>query len=246
MAASDNGALVSIKYEDRLDKVFEKLKEKAVTLTVEFLAYTGMVALTTRNPLFRHESGISLTDPKIGALYHFVILEIICKTFEHKSMTVIPGVSCDNRPDMKLMMRRIKKSSEKHIDSIKAYCEKVGAEFPNFEAMYFQQTVRTASEPSGEEHSLLPAHRGFEDAQFNSFQNEIDFLGQHPTEEVGIGLDVAGSSPLGNLSSGGSEDEDAEDGVRSNSEEGNSNAGSEDASDDEETTNHQRTYSYDL
>ena len=129
---------MKIQYEDSIDKVLEALTDKGISLTVQFLAYTAMVALSTRNPLFKHECEIKLTDPRLAALYHFVILEIICKAFNLKCMSNFPGISSESRKDVISAVKRIQEESENRVRIIKEYCVRASIQFPEYAAMYFR------------------------------------------------------------------------------------------------------------
>ena len=77
MSESDNGAIDAICDEDSVDNVVDKLSSRNKTFGWEYLAYTTMVALLTRNELFKHEIEIKMSDFKIAALFHFIVVEIL-------------------------------------------------------------------------------------------------------------------------------------------------------------------------
>jgi hypothetical protein len=110
MSESDNGAIQAICDEDSVDNVVEKLSTRNKSFGWEFLAYTTMVALLARNPLFKHEVEIKMLDFKVAALFHFIVVEILCKAYELRCMASFPGcLSLQRRSRHRSFRRKDKK-----------------------------------------------------------------------------------------------------------------------------------------
>jgi hypothetical protein len=140
MSESDNGAIDDICDEDSVDNVVEKLSARNKSFGWEFLAYTMLVALLARNPLFKHEVEIKMSDFKVAALFHFVVVEILCKAYELRCMASFPGCHSEDARDIGAFVERIKNDSLKRISDIKTYCIQKEIPFPKYAEMYFKPT----------------------------------------------------------------------------------------------------------
>ena len=140
MSESDNGAIDAICVEDSVDNVVEKLSARNFCFGWEYLAYTTMVALMTRNELFRHEVEIKMSDIKVAALYHFIVVEILCKAYELRCMASFPGCHSEDARDIGAFVERIKNDSLKQISisDIKTCGVLKEIPFPKYSEMYFK------------------------------------------------------------------------------------------------------------
>ena len=138
MSESDNGAIDAICVEDSVDNVVEKLSARNFCFGWEYLAYTTMVALMTRSILFKHEVEIKMSDIKVAALFHFIVVEILCKAYELRCMTSFPGCHSEDARDIGAFVERIKNDSLSKISDIKTYCIQKELPFPKYSEMYFK------------------------------------------------------------------------------------------------------------
>jgi len=138
MSESDNGAIDAICDEDSVDNVVEKLSTRNKSFGWEYLAYATMVALLTRNELFKHEVEIKMSDFKVAALFHFIVVEILCKAYELRCMACFPGCHSEDARDIGAFVQRIKNDSLKRINDIKNYCILKEMPFPKYAEMYFK------------------------------------------------------------------------------------------------------------
>jgi len=146
MSESDNGAIQAICDEDSVDNVVDKLSSRNKTFGWEYLAYTTMVALLTRNEFFKHEIEIKMSDFKIAALFHFIVVEILCKAYDLRCMASFPGCHSEDTRDIGAFVERIKNDSLKKISDIKTYCAQKEIPFPKYSEMYFKPNETEESE----------------------------------------------------------------------------------------------------
>jgi len=151
LSQSDHGAIAAICGEDSIDNIVELLRDRNQSFGWEYLAYTTMVALSTRSTLLQHDE-IKMTDPKIALLFHFLVVEILCKAHELMCMSTFPGCLLEDPRDIRAFVDRIRNQSETKISDIKLYCILNKVPYPNYCHIYFDAPITAADESEEEDY----------------------------------------------------------------------------------------------